>query len=351
MSVVKAELQQAHFFVHGISVKVQGRDLQALVEDWAFFERQVVTPSKCQIDLKIDRRPCTPEDLPAIRAHRIFPDCVMYRHEGRDYYEYQQAVLIVERQGQSSSARLISDDPDSVHERAYLFLQSEVGALLETKGLHRVHALGLGLSREQASLVLLPSGGGKSTLALEVIKAGAILLSDDSPLVDRRGQVLPYPMRLGFRKTTLLPAEWSNHITNFQRQKFGPKNLVSIRALPPSSRPQPGQRFRTSHLILGARYGRREDPALVSISRFKAIGPLFRDLVVGYGLAQVVELVLRDGIWSVLKMLPRIGSRLLAAVGLLLRARVYRFEMSRDALKNAEFLLEFLTRRPTEKVR
>ncbi len=63
--------------------------------------------------------------------------------------------------------------------------------------MHRVHALALAVDR-RAMLVLLPMGGGKSTLGAELLRHPDVqLLSDDSPLVDRAGRVHAFPLRLG----------------------------------------------------------------------------------------------------------------------------------------------------------
>src|SRR5205823_358414 len=92
---------------------------------------------------------------------------------------------------------------------------------------HRVHALGVSF-RERGILLLLPSGGGKSTMALELLRRpGFRLLGEDTPLVDRRGRLLPFPLRLGVRagQDPGIPAE---HLRTVQRMEFGPKTLIDI---------------------------------------------------------------------------------------------------------------------------
>ena len=49
---------------------------------------------------------------------------------------------------------------------------------------------------------MLPSGGGKSTLALRALQEPGIgLISEDSPLLDRRGRLHPFPLRIGVNET------------------------------------------------------------------------------------------------------------------------------------------------------
>jgi hypothetical protein len=72
-------------------------------------------------------------------------------------------------------------DLDLVHEIAYHFILSTAGQHLNSRGLHRVHALGVAY-RERGILFLAPSGGGKSTMALELLRRpGFTLLGEDTP--------------------------------------------------------------------------------------------------------------------------------------------------------------------------
>ena len=181
-------------------------------------------------------------DFPAVPTTRVFPDCVLYRDGDRLCYEYgRAAALLVTREGNASFGQLISRDETLVPELGYLFLQSEIGRFLDAQGLHRVHALGLALPSGRAALVLLPSGGGKSTLATEVLRSGqARLLSDDTPLLDRFGNAHPYPLRLSFREDADLPEAWRAKATKFSRRRHGDKLLVPTAALSAEALPRPG---------------------------------------------------------------------------------------------------------------
>jgi len=83
---------------------------------------------------------------------------------------------------------------------------------------------------KKSIIVLLPSGGGKSTIALRILKENDFkLLSEDSPLVDKRGDVYPFPLRIGIMEGEAeekLPDEYTERI---ERMEFEPKkedNLV-----------------------------------------------------------------------------------------------------------------------------
>ncbi len=64
-----------------------------------------------------------------------------------------------------------------------------------------VHA---GVVGWQGQAIVIPgrSLSGKSTLVRELVKAGAIYLSDEYAVLDDRGRVHPYPLPIGVRKNT-----------------------------------------------------------------------------------------------------------------------------------------------------
>src|SRR5690606_25488273 len=79
-------------------------------------------------------------------------------------------------------------------ELAYLMVHARLGPLLEARGLVRVHGLGL-VVNERAAVLLTPSGGGKSRLALSLLQLPEVrLLSDDIVLLDWRGRAQAFPM-------------------------------------------------------------------------------------------------------------------------------------------------------------
>ena len=335
-----------HFWLHSIAVELSGAWAERLAKDFDFYTdrpHRQGEKARYHVSLELVEKTPSAEDLPAVGAERVFSDCVMFREGDRLFYEYSGAVLQVERQGKSSRGRLISKNSDLALEVAYLYLQSEIGRFLDAQGLHRVHALGIGLPSGKAALVLLPSGGGKSTLALELLQSeGCVLLSDDSPLVDRFGRVHPYLLRLSFRPDAKLPAAWAESAIPFARRKYGPKTLVSTAALPRAALPRPTDSFRPGYLIIGERHGNLAEPRLKPAGKLPGALPLFRDLVVGLGIPQVAELVLANGVRSLPGLAPTGLSRLAAAAAFLARAETLKLDLSRDPKRNASFLIEKL---------
>lgn len=333
--------EKAGFCLHSIGVEILGADAQLIADDFEFYRN---TPSslenqKFQVHLKCIHRSPLPLDLPNCAAERIFSECVLYRERKQYFYEYSGAVLQVDRNGLTSSGTLITKEKNLRRELAYLYLQSEIGRLLDAQGLHRVHALGIGLPSGKAVLVLLPSGGGKSTMALELMKQrGCVLLSDDSPLIDRKGKVHPFPLRLGFRPQAKIPDAWREKSHTFERRKHGSKILVPITTLPEDTIPETNSVFKPGFLVIGKRHGQNLTPSVTRVSSHKGVFPLFRDMVVGLGIAQVAELVLADGLKSLPRLLPTAVSRARAAAHFSARATTLYLNMSRDPEVDARFL-------------
>lgn len=331
------------FRLHSIAVELHGKGAQRLARDFDFFTDRPLRKGESEpysVTLELIDSESANVQLPSKPADQIFSDCVLYTEGKRLYYEYGGAVLVVDREKNFSYGKVISTNEALADEIGYLYLQSEIGRFLDRQGLHRVHALGLGLPNGEAALILLPSGGGKSTLALELMKrGGCVLLSDDTPLVDRLGNVLPYPLRLSFRPDAHLPEDWKNAAQIFERRKHGPKLLIPTSALPSHLLPRPGDKFRPGYLVIGERHGNRAMPRMSVLPRWKGGLTLLRDMVVGLGVPQVAELLLTKGIRSLPGLAPTGASRTAAAAALLSRSRTFRLELSRDHSANAQALL------------
>jgi hypothetical protein len=65
-------------------------------------------------------------------------------------------------------------------------------------------------------------------MALQLLRRpGFVLLGEDTPLVDRRGRLLPFPLRLGVRpeQETGIPPRY---LRTVRRMEFDPKTLIDV---------------------------------------------------------------------------------------------------------------------------
>lgn len=241
--------------------------------------------------------------------------------------------------------QLFSEDAEFCYEKLYLLIQSRVGELLDRRGIHRVHALGLS-TPHGAAIFLIPMKGGKSTLALRALNNPAVrLISDDTPLVRWDGTILPFPIRLGVMPGEVPSGVPAQAVRSFQRELFGPKQLVDASSFHDriERAGQPGK------FVICGKWTLASEPSIHRISRLRGLRALVRDCVIGLGLPQVVEFFLRTPSKDVLPKGLIALRRLRAVTNLVRRCDVYEMHFCRDQEKNMALLLERLLSQPESK--
>lgn len=336
--VAQGRASQALLEVYGLAIGLGG-DWPEVVDqlrlDFGWFE--VSCPgSEPDVEITVHRRSPSFHEFQDARARFVTPRNVVYHQDGSTVVDYFGRVLSVLDPGQRH-LRVEGEDEQLVHEAAYHFLLSRVGAHLDARGLPRLHALALS-GAQGAVAVLLPSGGGKSTLALRALRSeGVRLLSEDSPLMDRTGRLHPFPLRVGINagEADDLPAE---HLRALERMEFHPKVALDPAAFADriESTPQP-----VRHLVIGRR-SLGTQARLEPLPRWSAIGTLLREAVVGVGLYQGMEFVLQRGARDVLRQTRPGATRTACCAALLARARVWRLTLGRDRERNWEALAPLL---------
>jgi hypothetical protein len=276
--------------------------------------------------------------LPAVPASVLTPRNISFRDGDVSYVDYFGRGLAVVNT-KAGTCDIYGTEFDLVREIAYLFLLSTVGQYLDSKGLHRIHAMGVNY-KGHGILLLLPSGGGKSTMTMELLKHPEFtLLSEDTPLIDRKGRVHPFPLRLGFRNDggTEVPEEQRRTL---QRMEFDPKTFVDISFFRHrlSDAVDPG-------LILVGERNLGIESSIALLSKRGALKAMIKYLVVGLGVYQGLEFLLERGLWEVTGKAGVAASRMRNAVALLRRAPSYKFVLGRDTAKNSQTLIEFIKRR------
>jgi hypothetical protein len=190
--------------------------------------------------------------------------------------------------------------------------------------------------KNRAVLVLLPMGGGKSTLGLHLLKHPEVqILSDDAPFLDRRGRVLACPLRLGLLPGSeeSIPAE---HRRLIGRMEFGPKYLANYsyfqnRVCPAA---EPGL------VLIGARILAPEC-RVEEVGMIAGLRACVSNCVVGVGLFQGLEFILQSSGWELLKHAGVGLSRLRNCYRLLRRSRVCRVHLGGDPQLNASTVLDY----------
>ena len=278
-----------------------------------------------------------------------FSSGVKYRTaEGFIYLEYRDGIgcLWCSKKEQAiffptSSPGQIADD--YLYEQLYLFLSSRLGELTERRGIKRVHGLSIAIGRK-AVLGLSPSGGGKSTLTRELIKNERVaLFSDDSPFLvcdPAHGTiaVAPYKTRVGIRVEDSSGGALGANQRIFKRKNRQDKIVLSPYA--------PELRWCEEHTVLtdivSLRFTKNGMSRLARLSKVQGFILLARDLVIGYGLPQVVEFFLKNGVASVTRQSPLFFGRLWTAIRLCRQCRFWVLHQNGDVEENAKLFVSIL---------
>lgn len=316
--------------VYGLDAEVSGEwstVIENIVLDFAWFQTAGPVGAGA-IRLDVEQRPPDVESFGNVPASFVTPRNVVYQLDGRTVVDYfGRAVSIYDRR--ADRLLIQGEDEQLVHEAAYQFLLSRIGIHLDRLGLTRLHALGMS-GRHGAVAVMLPSGGGKSTLAVRALQEeGRLLISEDSPLIDRRGRLHPFPLRVGVNEgdADRLP---SGALRRIERMEFHPKLVLDVEAFDGKIQraPQP-----LRHLVVGQRTLGRT-PTLERIPRRSAVGTLFREAVVGVGIYQGMEFVLQRGMRDVAGKVGTARTRAMCCAAGLARAQVWRLSLGRDPDRN-----------------
>jgi hypothetical protein len=219
----------------------------------------------------------------------------------------------------------------------FLTILSLAGSSLDAQHLHRVHSVALEVNGE-AALVLLPSGGGKTTLLMELIKQDSVrLISEDSPLINSKAEAVPFPMRIGVTeesKPTDIP-EKDLHLIH--RMEFGSKYVIDVDYFKHKIVRNP---VPVRYVFCGVRsLGRNSE--IKPLSKYGAFKELFANAVVGVGLYQGVEFLLQNGVGGLIKKSGVGFSRLRNVNAVLSRAKTYTFVLGSDRAKNVQTFLNF----------
>lgn len=322
----------ASFDLYGFRFRVHSdseQALQGLASDFAYFR-----DDSADSDLQVEICEEDPDydSLPDTEATVYTPRNVSYRDGNLVYLDFHGRGLGI-HDPDKDHYRIISRDPHLLYEAAYLFLIAHASEYLDEQGMHRVHAVCMAVDGK-ALLVMLPMGGGKSTLCAALLKRPEIrLMSDDAPYIGRDGRVYAFPSRIGILPGSEkdLPAEYVRRI---DRMEFGPKYLLdySYYADRVLAEADPG------YVFIGARNASNHCSATKPRwgEQMKAV---MTHSVVGLGLYQGMEFVFQRSAMELFNKARIAWSRLRNCRALLKRSEVYHLSLGRDTSENVRTIL------------
>lgn len=324
------------FSFYGFGVELRCQDVQTLQDierDYSFFVSDGVAP---EVFFEVSNEAPDYSKFRSLKAYLYTPRNICYRQKDISFIDYfGKGLTVIDRR--KGIYRVFCSDKYLRHEIVFLSILSLVGKNFDLRNIHRVHGLGLEIN-DKAILILLPSGGGKTTLLLEVIKGENVkLISEDSPLIDASGKALPFPLRIGVSSQDKPQNVPDEHLHLIKRMEFEPKYAIDIdffkdkiskRALP------------VQYILCGVRCLGNES-YIKPLSKYSTLMELIKNSVVGLGLYQGIEFLLQRGIFELFKKSDVLFSRFKNACKIVSRSRTYSFVIGSDRRKNAETFLNF----------
>lgn len=330
------QFYSAKFSFYGFVIQVKCQDMQTLQKiqrDYSFFLNQEAFP---EVFFEVFNYAPDYSKLPCVTAHLYTPRNICYKQEGVSFLDYFGKGLMIINQDRDVYQVFCADE-HLRHEIVFLSIMSLVGENLDSRNIHRVHGLGLAVNN-QGVLILLPSGGGKTTFLLDIIKNQSVrLLSEDSPLIDASGRMLAFPLRIGVsheNKPRDIP-EGQMHLIN--RMEFGSKYVIDVDFFKDKIAKEP---VVLRHILCGVRCLGNQS-GIKKISKYYAFKQLVQNSVVGLGLYQGVEFLFQRGLWEALKKSGVILSRLKNSCKILSQASSYSFIIGPDRSKNVKEFMDF----------
>ena len=232
-------------------------------------------------------------------------------------------------------ATLYNQRLNRLHELTYLFILSRVGKTLDLMGLHRLHAMAV-IKDKTLFVGMMPMNGGKTTLLSYLLNDGRFAnVSDDSPLIDCDGKVLPFPIRIGFEENSKMPELFKTaNSYQLERKEYGKKTLFSLEDLNISISED------YQNIILFRGFKGAAFASLKKVSRLNFIGFIFEQGVIGVGLPILIEYFWEFGLVDFLKKSKIFISRVQSLYKFLNKSETYYFEMSSNIEENVECLVE-----------
>ena len=326
------------FNFYGVGALVESSEeefCRSVEHDFSYF----LSPSP-HPDLRVvfERSKPDYDRLPELKCSLATPRNICFSDGRFTYIDYfGQGLNIYDKE--ANQCRIITEDVELAHEIAYLTILSRVSEALERKRLHRIHGLGIE-SRGKGTVILLPSGGGKSTLALSILQQDNPfrLISEDSPLLRPDGSLLPFPLRIGVHPANVPPGIDSRFIRLDKRIEFSSKINIDIRYFADKICRQP---VSAAFLLLGTRTtGRRAH--IEPVSKGAAVRHAITNSIIGVGLYQGLEFLLQKNFGESARHLGLLSSRVYNNWILLRHTRVFQFLIGRDRNQNYECLHDFL---------
>ncbi len=328
-----------YFNFYDLWVQVNAQDdevLELLKNDFSFFYVEKGTSRNTFLSLDIFKESPKVELIPQTVASMQSSSCITYEFNGKRFNNYYDKALGI-FDFSLERAELYSNDLTYLHEISYLMILSRVGKKMDLKGLHRIHAFSV-LKKNILLVGLMPMKGGKSTLFMELAKdSNTSIYSDDSPLVSLRGEVMPFPLRVGLERIDKMKfqeyglSDYESNVYEINRRIYGKKKLIKLEAF----KNKIGGDYEELVLFSAKRLNAK-GCTITPVPKIKLFFPVFTNMVIGFGLPIIIEYFWEEGLEDFGRKAIIGIRRLFASFSLLFKSKTYQLCLGTDPKINAE---------------
>lgn len=332
-------MPDSHIDLHGFRLSCSAPDeelLHQLVRPFRFF-RCDAAGRPADTTVRIHAEPPPYDSFPPLPASFSSPRNIIYRNASAKIIDYFGTGVVMTYEDRPE-IDVYGESPNFLMEAFYLLVLSLFGQHCDRSGLMRLHAVAV-TYRDTAFLIPVPPGGGKSTIALSLLEDPEIrLMSDDEPIINQQGQVMPFPLRIGTLNKKILESVPKEFVYEIDRMEFGPKHFIDCACWQDQLETRTINR---SVLVLCQRV-LNGDVSIQPAPKRQALKSLIRDAVVGIGIYQGVEFLFSHSSLEALRQSWVCQRRFRIALKLLRRSSVVRATLSNDVAANAAELKRFI---------
>jgi len=334
MDTIILEIYEVRFEVY-IDAKFVSENIK---KDFAlYFKKDEKKSASHTLTIRVYKKKPPYERIPPVEASLYNATSICYRKSRVHYVDYMGKGML-KYDFKEEKAELYSEDENLLYEKTRLIILSRMGELLDQRHMHRIHAAGLA-KNGVVTLCLLPMAAGKTTIALGALKNNQDikLVSDDICMVDIKGCVYPFTLRIGVRGRSVIDEMPNDYITEIYRDGHGQKYLIDLDYF----RGRMAEKSRLGNILIGKRVF-QEHTEIKRLSKIKCIAPFIQSGVFGLGLPQIVELFLRGDFRDILDKISMVFSRCLIFLVIVWRADTYELRIGRNISKSSEELIKFM---------
>lgn len=340
-------MNQIYFNFYGqkVCVSTEWAELSNLLrKDFSVFTVSQINPDNSSKILNLTIVQGLPSDvkIPEMISKMQTLNSITYQQGSIRYNDYYGKLLSI-FDYKNESAQIISNDMDKTHEVAYLLILSRIGKRLDEQGLHKLHAFAISY-KNMAFVCMMPMKGGKSTLLLELLKHNGVkMISDDIPLIDKRGNIHPFPIKIGMENESNHGLNITNQKENIyflKREQYGIKTFICLDGLE-NKIEKPGKIF--EKVIIAEAFRFNSDFSEIKNSSWTStFKGLFKHGIIGIGLPMIVEYFWEFGIKDFSVKTKIFFYRLYAFFIFSMKSKRIKIQLGKRSDLTATLILKFL---------